>query len=131
MKNIDHWFILIGLLYGIFGFAFGICRGINERFEQAHLHAHINLIGWASMTLFTPLPRLPRSGREPVGGGPLVLYNFGAIVFLAGIPLAQTQQTVALAAGGSLLVLLAMLVFLANYFLSAFSQCTAPARSKA
>jgi hypothetical protein len=38
---------------------------------------------------------------------------------------------VALAAGGSLLVLLAMLVFLANYFLSAFSRCTAPARSKA
>jgi len=57
MKNIDRWFILIGLLYGIFGFGFGIWVGINERFEQAHLHAHINLIGFASMTLFGLLYR--------------------------------------------------------------------------
>ena len=35
MNNIDRWFILIGLLYGTFGFAFGIWVGINERFEQA------------------------------------------------------------------------------------------------
>jgi hypothetical protein len=33
MKDIDRWFILIGLLYGIFGFGFGIWVGINERFE--------------------------------------------------------------------------------------------------
>jgi len=30
MKNIDRWFILIGLLYGIFGFGFGIWVGINQ-----------------------------------------------------------------------------------------------------
>lgn len=57
MKNIDRWFILIGLLYGIFGFALGIWVGINERFDQAHLHAHINLIGFASMALFGLLYR--------------------------------------------------------------------------
>ena len=45
------------------------------------------------------------------------LYNLGAIVFLIGIPLAQAHQTVALAAGGSLLVLVGMLTFLANFFL--------------
>jgi cbb3-type cytochrome oxidase subunit 1 len=132
MKNIDRWFILIGLLYGIFGFAFGIWVSINERFEQAHLHAHINLIGWASMTLFGLLYRaFPALAESRLAAGHFALYNFGAIVFLAGIPLAQAHQTVALAAGGSLLVLLAMLVFLANYFLNAFSQCTAPARGKA
>ena len=53
------------------------------------------------------------------------LYNLGAIVFLAGIPLAQARQTVALAAGGSLMV------FLANFLMNAFSQSTAPARGKA
>ena len=70
MKNIDRWFILIGLLYGIFGFGFGIWVGINERFEQAHLHAHINLIGFASMTLFGLLYRaFPALAQSSLGGG--------------------------------------------------------------
>jgi hypothetical protein len=43
-------------------------------------------------------------------------------VFLVGIPLAQAHQTVALAAGGSLLVLVGMLTFLANYYLNEFSK---------
>jgi hypothetical protein len=50
-----------------------------------------------------------------------LLYNIGAIVFLAGISLAQAHQTVAFAAGGSLAVLAAMLVFPANFLLNVFS----------
>jgi len=70
MKDVDRWFILIGLLYGAFGFSFGIWVGINERFDQAHLHAHINLIGWASMVLFGLLYRtLFPALAEPIGGG--------------------------------------------------------------
>lgn len=122
MKNIDRWFILIGLLYGIFGFGFGIWVGINERFEQAHLHAHINLIGFASMTLFGLLYRaFPAFAESRLAAPHFLLYNIGAIVFLAGIPLAQAHQTVAFAAGGSLAVLAAMLVFLANFLLNVFS----------
>lgn len=131
MKNIDRWFILIGLLYGIFGFSFGIWVGINERFEQAHLHAHINLIGFASMILFGLLYRaFPALAESRLAAAHFILYNLGAVVFLLGIPLAQAHQTVALAAGGSLLVLAGMLVFLANFVLNAFSRSTAPARGK-
>jgi cbb3-type cytochrome oxidase subunit 1 len=132
MKNIDRWFILIGLLYGIFGFSFGIWVGINQAFSQAHLHAHINLIGWASMLLFGLLYRaFPSLAESKLAAPHFILYNLGAIVFLAGIPLAQGGQTIALAAGGSLLVLAGMLVFLANFILNAFSRSTAPARGKA
>jgi hypothetical protein len=129
MKNIDRWFILIGLLYGIFGFGFGIWVGINQRFEQAHLHAHINLIGFASMVLFGLLYRaFPALATSKLAAPHFIVYNLGAIVFLAGIPLAQGGQSIALAAGGSLTVLAGMLIFLANYFLNVFSQSTAPAR---
>jgi cbb3-type cytochrome oxidase subunit 1 len=132
MKNIDRWFILIGLLYAIFGFGFGIWIGINERFDLAHLHAHINLVGWASMVLFGLLYRaFPALAMSRLAAVHFVLYNFGAIVFLAGIPLAQAHQTVVLAAGGSLTVLVGLLVFLANYLVNAFGQSTAPARDKA
>ena len=129
MKNVDRWFILIGLLYGTFGFAFGIWVGINERFDQAHLHAHINLVGFASMVLFGLLYRaFPALAESKLAGIHFVLFNLGAIVFLAGIPLAQAHQTVALAAGGSLLVLVAILTFLANYFLNVFSALEAKVR---
>jgi hypothetical protein len=129
MKNIDRWFILIGLLYGIFGFSFGIWVGINQRFEQAHLHAHINLIGFASMALFGLLYRaFPALATSKLAAPHFIIYNLGAIVFLAGIPLAQGGQTIALAAGGSLTVLAGMLIFLANYFLNVFNQSTTPAR---
>ena len=129
MKNVDRWFILIGLLYGTFGFAFGIWVGINERFDQAHLHAHINLVGFASMVLFGLLYRaFPALAESKLAGIHFVLFNLGAIVFLAGIPLAQAHQTVALAAGSSLLVLVAILTFLANYFLNVFSALEAKVR---
>jgi hypothetical protein len=130
MKNIDRWFILIGLLYGTFGFGFGIWVGINERFEQAHLHAHINLIGFASMTLFGLLYRsFPPLAESKFAAAHFILYNLGAVIFLIGIPLAQAHQTVALAAGGSLTVLVGLLVFLANYLLNVFSRSTARARA--
>jgi hypothetical protein len=123
MKNVDRWFILIGLLYGIFGFGFGIWVGINERFEQAHLHAHINLIGFASMVLFGLLYRaFPALVASRLAAAHFLLYNIGAVVFLAGIPLAAAHQTVVFAAGGSLTVLAGLLVFLANYLQNGFSQ---------
>jgi hypothetical protein len=82
MKNIDRWFILIGLLYGTFGFGFGIWVGINERFEQAHLHAHINLIGFASMTLFGLLYRsFPALAESKLAPWHFILYNVGAVIF--------------------------------------------------
>ena len=96
MRNIDRWFILIGLLYGTFGFAFGIWVGINERFDQAHLHAHINLIGFASMVLFGLLYRaFPALAENKLAAVHFILFNLGAVVFLVGIPLAQAHQTVA------------------------------------
>jgi hypothetical protein len=132
MKNVDRWFILIGLLYGAFGFAFGIWVGINERFDQAHLHAHINLVGWASMVMCGLLYHaFPALAKNQLAAVHFALYNLGAIIFLVGIPLAQAHQTVVLAAGGSLLVLVGILTFLANYFLNAFSQTAAPASQKA
>jgi hypothetical protein len=129
MKNVDRWFILIGLLYGIFGFGFGIWVGINERFEQAHLHAHINLIGYASMLLFGLLYHaFPALAESRLAAAHFILFNIGAVIFLCGIPLAQAHQTVALAAGGSMTVLAGLLVFLANYLMNGFS---AGARAKA
>jgi hypothetical protein len=115
MKNVDRWFILLGLLYGTFGFAFGIWVGINERFRagasaRPYQPDRLCLDG----AVRAALPRLPGSCDEQIGGG-----AFHSLQ--SHIPLAQAHQTVALAAGGSLTVLAGMLTFLANYLVNAFS----------
>jgi cbb3-type cytochrome oxidase subunit 1 len=88
VRNIDRWFILIGLLYGIFGFAFGIWLGINERFELAPVHAHINLVGFASMVLFGLIYRAyPALAESKLTLAHFLIYTIGAVLFLAGLPL--------------------------------------------
>ncbi|MCB1441914.1 MAG: hypothetical protein KDJ72_02740 [Methyloceanibacter sp.] len=117
----DRWFVLIGLLYGTFGMGFGIWMGIHQRFDQAHLHAHINLIGFASMILFGLLYRsFPALAASRLALAHFLVYNIGAAVFLAGLPLAQSGQTIALAVIGSMMVVLGMLIFLANYLMNGF-----------
>ncbi len=127
MKNIDRWFILIGLLYGIFGFGFGIWMGIGEHFDLAPVHAHINLVGFASMVLFGLLYRaFPALAQSKLATAHFLIFTIGTILFLAGLPLAQSHQTIAVAVIGSLSVLIGLLVFLANFLLNVF---TAKARA--
>lgn len=48
----DVGFILAGIFYLIAGEALGTWMGINEDFLLAPVHAHINLLGWVTLTLF-------------------------------------------------------------------------------
>jgi hypothetical protein len=122
MKNVDRWFILIGLLYGTFGVAFGIWMGIHQQVQHAHLHAHINLVGFTASILFGLLYRsFPALAASRLAMVHFVIYTLGAIIFLVGLPLAQSGQTIALAVIGSLSVLVGFLVFLANYLMNGFS----------
>jgi hypothetical protein len=122
MKNVDRWFILIGLLYGIFGFIFGIWMGVHERFDLAPIHAHANLVGFASMVLFGLLYRaFPALATSRLAAWHFIIYMIGAILFVAGLPLAIAHQTIALVVIGSLCVLVGLLIFLANFLINGFS----------
>src|SRR4029078_11918490 len=98
MKNVDRWFILIGLLYGTFGFAFGIWMGMTRAFNYAHLNAHINLVRFTVMILFGLLYRaFPALAETKLAALPFIVFNTGAIIFLAGIPIADSGKKSALA----------------------------------
>src|SRR3954451_4970760 len=51
MPRISFFFFTTGALFVLAGVGLGIWMGINENFTLAPVHAHINLIGWASMGL--------------------------------------------------------------------------------
>jgi cbb3-type cytochrome oxidase subunit 1 len=112
----------MGLLFGTFGVAFGIWMGINKRFDLAPIHARVNLVGFASMVGFGLLYRaFPALAASKLASAHFFIYKIGAILFIAGLPLAQAHQAIALAVIGSLTVLLGLLVFLANYLMNGFS----------
>lgn len=113
-------FIVIGILYALIGMVMGIWMGINQDFFYAHVHAHVNLIGWASMVLFGLVYRSYGIGAQLLAKIHFAVANIGAIVFLPGIAVAMHDpQDPLLAIVGSLTVLLSMvlflIVFLANH----------------
>jgi hypothetical protein len=111
MKNVDRWFILTGLLYCTFGVAFGIWMGIHERFDLAPIHAHVNLVGFASMVLF----------RKPARS--LSLHHLHARRHPIRCRPAPCRGASNDCAGGDGLVNgpIGFLVFLVNYLLNGFS----------
>lgn len=49
MPRISFFFFTTGALFVLAGVGLGIWMGMHENFTLAPVHAHINLIGWASM----------------------------------------------------------------------------------
>ena len=45
MKNVDRYFIGVGIVAALAGMALGIVMGITSDFTLAPAHAHINLVG--------------------------------------------------------------------------------------
>jgi hypothetical protein len=51
MPRLSFFFFTTGALFVLAGVGLGIWMGMHENFTLAPVHAHINLIGWASMGL--------------------------------------------------------------------------------
>jgi hypothetical protein len=115
VQNIDRYFVGLGILLGIAGMAMGIAMGIAQDFALAPVHAHINLVGWVSMLLFGIAYRLDVARRDGWAVVHFWVAAIGTVVFPTGIYVAITYQRPALAIAGSLLTLISLLLFLANY----------------
>ncbi|MCB1883150.1 MAG: hypothetical protein KDG89_03985 [Geminicoccaceae bacterium] len=113
--RIDAWFLVLAATCLIGGTGLGIGMGIAHDFELVPVHAHVNLLGWASLALFGLVYRVyPDLVRSR-----LALVHFGlaaptAVLFPLGIYLAITQEQPALAIAASLLWFGGALAFLVN-----------------
>jgi FtsH-binding integral membrane protein len=113
--SLSYRFFTIGVLYALVGMGLGTYMGITQDFLFAPVHAHINLVGWATHFLFGLYYR-----GEPVNSkGALPEAHFlcaviGGILLPIGIVGAVTNDaTVDLAViPGTLFTLLSMVLFL-------------------
>ena len=72
MPRIGLWFILLAGLCLMVGVYLGMWMGVNKDFTLAPVHAHLNLLGWASLALFG----LTYSAYPEIGRTRLAAFHF-------------------------------------------------------
>jgi hypothetical protein len=115
MMRLAYWFFLVAILAGLAGMGLGIRMGIVHDFTMMPVHAHVNLLGWASMFLYglyyRAEPAAERTGLATIhfalAVAGLVLMTGGLALMLQGNP-ALMPVTIA----GSFSAVAAMAVFL-------------------
>jgi hypothetical protein len=113
MKRIDVYFLLLAAIMLLFGVLLGIHMAMSKDFQLVPVHAHANLVGWASMALFG----LTYRAYPGLQDGSLARVHFAlaassAIVMPYGIYQAVVQQVETLAIISSLVWLAAVIVYL-------------------
>lgn len=112
--NIARAFILVGALFGVLGMLMGIGMGMSGDFTYAPVHAHINLVGWASMALFGLAYKSGLAKVDRLATVQFWIALVGGIVLMVGIYLSMATHRPALAIIGSLLTLISMIIFVVN-----------------
>ena len=116
MKNAAFWFITIAILYAITGMTFGIGMGMKGDFTYADVHAHINLVGWVTLTLFGLIYRsYPQMAESRLTAVHFWVANAGALAMTTGIFFVIKMQFMPLVILGALLTLTSMIIFLVNF----------------
>lgn len=116
------WFIRIAVIYVVIGVIFGFVIGINEKMAFVNVHAHLNLLGWATLALAGIIYALfPAAGNNKLAVTHFWLQNIGLPVFMAGLFVVDSGNTSAgipPTAIGSLVVILAIVVFAVNVWVN-------------
>lgn len=126
MNRYDLQFLLLATLSLIVGVGMGIFMAGSHDFQLMPVHAHINLVGWASLALFGLVYRAyPELSQRRLAKLHIMLAGPAAVLLPAGIALAVLAQSEALAIISSLMWLGGCLVFFLQV-LSLFSAKTVP-----
>lgn len=110
--RIDLTFIGGGLLFLVCGMAFGMWMGARENFQLADAHAHLNLLGFVLSTLYGLIHRAYTGLASSRLAWPQCVAHFvGVILFIPGIAVSTLMNNQFLVIAGSVLVMLATLMF--------------------
>jgi hypothetical protein len=115
MNRLDLKFLLLGAIMLTAGVTLGVIMGIRHDFSLAPVHAHINLVGWASLSLFGIVYRLyPDLARSRLAALLFILAAPSAILFPIGIALSILYDRPLVAIVAALLWLAGVVLFLAQ-----------------
>ena len=108
-----RWF-LVAVTYFVIGIGFGVYMGASGNHTMFPVHAHINLLGWASMAITGLVYRaFPAAAETRAAAWHFWIYNLGAPVMLAAIFALYlgVKQAEPIAGVAAVAVLVSVLIF--------------------
>ena len=114
-------FLKIAVVYLVIGACLGLAMGIKENFVLAPVHAHLLLLGWASLALAGLIYHLyPGAAATRLASVHFWLHNVGLPVFMVGLGMLLTGTAGAGPVVGiaATVVLVGLAVFAANILLN-------------
>ena len=125
MQRLDTKFLLLAAIALSIGVGMGIYMGIVHDFMLSPVHAHMNLVGWASLALFGIVYRLyPHLQQQWVAKLHFALAAPAAFLLPAGIYMSIVHAQPILAIVASLVWGAGVLLFLVQMIALASSRTT-------
>ena len=114
MTSFSKRFLLCAVGYVVLGMLLGIHMGTQQDFKLAPLHAHMNLVGWATMALFAFFYNsVPAAADGKPARAQFWIAQAGMILIIVGLymVLNDNLQATPILVVGELLTALSMLIF--------------------
>lgn len=126
MPRIAHYFFKTAILFLIAGIALGIEMAISQDHNAFPAHAHINLLGWVTSSIFGTYYALnPAKAQRKLAMVHYVVYTLGLLVMLPALYLKSAHNLDGMEPFlgiGSLLVAIGVLFFAILVFSSDASK---------
>jgi len=110
-------FLKIAAIYLAIGVSMGLAMGITQKFALHPVHAHINLLGWATMALAGLIyVQFPRAAETRLAKIHFWLHNLALPVMMVGLAflLSGHDELVVLVEAGSTTMVVALVCFVVN-----------------
>lgn len=114
-------FIRIAALYLVVGVTMGIVMGITQQFSLAPVHAHINLLGWATLAIIGVIYHVyPAAATTRLATIHFWIHNTALPVFMVGLGFALTghEAFIPVTIVGATAVAVGIVVFGVNIWLT-------------
>lgn len=109
-------FVAMAIVYAILGMCVGIAMAIRQDFSERNFHAHINLVGWATLALYGVVYRVwPALAERRLALAQFWTAATGTPLLVAGMFIFERLGTQIVVMIGAPIVLLSMVLFLANF----------------
>jgi len=118
-------FLRIAVVYLFVGALLGLVMGITQKFVLAPVHAHLLLLGWASLALAGLVYHLyPSAGQTRLARVHFWLHNLGLPVFMVALGMLLTGSEAAgpLVGISASVVLISLATFAANVLVNVKPQ---------
>ncbi|GEN45474.1 cytochrome-c oxidase [Alkalibacillus haloalkaliphilus] len=113
--------IKISVVYFVIGVLLGLYMSMTGQYIYTGVHAHINLLGWTSMTLAGILYLIfPKASMSGLGKVHFWLHNISLPIMMVGLffVLAGNLHLLPLVSIGGIGVVIAVIVFALNIFIN-------------